>query len=173
MKVLGWTAMVLVGLLVACSGEKQAPQAQATPQVESTPAAEPEATPEPTPTAPADEGDLAAGQVIETQSGLRIEVHEPGTGALIKRGQSVKVHYAGRLEDGTQFDASKEGMPLEVQSVGRGGITGWTETLLLLRNGSKVTVTIPPELAYGRRGFPGHIPPDATLTFDMQVVDVK
>merc|ERR1712232_843417 len=89
-------------------------------------------------------------------------------------GQTVHVHYTGRLESGKEFDSSiPRGQPLEFP-VGQGMvIPGWDEGILSMRVGGKRQLIIPPELGYGRRGTPGGpIPPNATLVFDCELVAV-
>lgn len=111
---------------------------------------------------------------LSTASGLRyIIIRKPGDTAKLKDGQQVSIHYAGYLTDGSKFDASYDrSQPLEFQ-VGRIGlIKGWLEMLTLAGNGGKYRAIIPSNLAYGERGYPGVIPPNATLLFDMEVVSV-
>ncbi len=112
---------------------------------------------------------------LSTPSGLRyIIIRRPGDTAKLKDGQQVAIHYAGYLTDGTKFDASYDrSQPLEFQ-VGRIGlIKGWLEMLTLAGNGGKYRAIIPSNIAYGERGYPGVIPPNATLVFDMEVVSVN
>jgi FKBP-type peptidyl-prolyl cis-trans isomerase len=112
---------------------------------------------------------------LKTPSGLRyIIIRKPGDTARLKDGQQVAIHYAGYLTDGSKFDASYDrSQPLEFQ-VGRIGlIKGWLEMLSLAGNGGKYKAIIPSNLAYGERGYPGVIPPNATLVFDMEVVSVN
>ena len=85
-------------------------------------------------------------------------------------GDFVKVHYEGRLLDGTVFDSSKKrGEPAEFQ-IGA-VIKGWNETLMDMSKGERRVVIIPPELGYGKRGFPGLIPPESYLVFDIELLD--
>ncbi len=116
--------------------------------------------------------DLKAGMQI-TPSGLMYKITKKGTGEKPTPGNTVKVHYAGKLTNGTEFDSSfKRGQPLEF-GVGIGQvIKGWDEGVLMLNEGDEATFLIPPDLGYGARGAGGGvIPPNAWLIFDVQLVD--
>ncbi|GKT27629.1 FK506 binding protein [Aduncisulcus paluster] len=91
-----------------------------------------------------------------------------------KRGDTIAVHYEGKLTNGKMFDSSrKRGKPLEFQ-VGKGQvIRGWDEGLLTMCVGEKATLTIDPDFGYGARGAGGIIPPNATLIFDVELVAIK
>lgn len=116
---------------------------------------------------------LAAG-FDETESGLRYQIIQKGSGAKAEKGKMVSVHYKGQLADGTVFDSSyKRNQPLDFQ-VGVGQvIAGWDEGICLLNVGDKARLVIPSDLGYGARGAGGVIPPDATLVFDVELMDVK
>lgn len=116
----------------------------------------------------------AVGQEITTESGLMYTAHELGTGPKPQVGQTIAVHYTGRLTDGTVFDSSIErGQPI-VFPVGVGRvIKGWDEGLLDMRVGGKRTLTIPPHLGYGARGAGAAIPPNATLIFDVELLEIR
>lgn len=114
------------------------------------------------------------GQENTTSSGLKYTNQVLGTGPMPKAGQTIVVHYTGRLEDGTKFDSSLDrGQPF-VFPIGVGRvIKGWDEGLLTMRVGGKRTLTIPPHLAYGERGAGNVIPPNATLIFDVELLEIR
>lgn len=104
---------------------------------------------------------------------LQIEDLEMGTGAEAQTGQTVSVHYTGWLADGSKFDSSVDrGQPFGFPLGGGRVIAGWDQGVVGMKVGGKRRLTIPPELAYGERGFPGAIPPNATLTFEVELLDV-
>ena len=109
-----------------------------------------------------------------TSSGLAYKIIKKGTGAKAEAGKTVSVHYTGKLSNGTKFDSSYDrNQPIEIE-LGRGRvIKGWDEGISLLNVGSKATFIIPPDLAYGARGAGGVIPPNATLIFDVELVEIK
>ncbi|MCG7280583.1 peptidylprolyl isomerase [Chryseobacterium taklimakanense] len=109
-----------------------------------------------------------------TPSGLMYKITKKGTGKKAEKGNTVSVHYAGRLTNGNEFDNSfKRGEPIEFP-VGAGMvIRGWDEGLLMLNEGDEATFLIPPDLGYGARGAGGVIAPNAWLIFDVQLVKVK
>jgi peptidylprolyl isomerase len=110
----------------------------------------------------------------ETESGLRYQIINEGSGPKPNKGQTVSVHYKGSLVDGTVFDSSyKRKQPIEFP-VGAGHvIEGWDEGLLLLNQGTKAQFVIPPHLAYGDREVGGVIPANSILVFDLELVDIK
>lgn len=113
------------------------------------------------------------GSVKTTPSGLQIISVQPGTGAEAKAGSTVSVHYTGYLTDGTKFDSSIGSDPI-VFPLGTGAvISGWDEGLMGMKVGEKRRLIIPPQLGYGARGAGGVIPPNATLVFDVELVDVQ
>ena len=104
-------------------------------------------------------------------SGLQYKVLQQGTGAVAKATDKVKVHYEGRLIDGTVFDSSyKRGEPTSFAP--NQVIKGWTEALTMMPVGSKWQLYIPQELGYGARGA-GKIPPFSTLIFDVEVLAIE
>ena len=116
---------------------------------------------------------LASG-FQKTDSGLRYQIIQNGHGQKAEKGKTVSVHYKGQLPDGTVFDSSyKRNQPIDFP-LGMGQvIPGWDEGILLLKVGDKARFVIPSELAYGSRGAGGVIPPNATLIFDVELMNVK
>ncbi len=117
--------------------------------------------------------ELAAG-FDKTESGLRYKVIQKGDGTKAEKGKTVSVHYKGSLPDGTVFDSSfKRNQPIDFP-LGMGHvISGWDEGIALLQVGDKARFVIPPYLGYGERGAGGVIPPNATLIFDVELMEVK
>ena len=109
-----------------------------------------------------------------TPSGLQYVDLKVGTGASPKQGQTAVVHYTGWLVDGKKFDSSKDrGQPFTF-AVGRGQvIKGWDEGVATMKVGGTRKLVIPPDLAYGARGAGGVIPPNATLTFEVELLEVR
>ena len=107
-------------------------------------------------------------------SNLKIETLTSGTGVQPKKGNVVVVHYTGWLTDGSKFDSSVDrNAPFEF-ALGLGQVIGgWDQGVATMKVGDKVKLTIPPELAYGREGYPGAIPPNATLIFEVELLDVR
>jgi peptidylprolyl isomerase len=105
-----------------------------------------------------------------TESGLRYVVLNEGTGGSPEYGQDVVVHYEGKLMDGSVFDSSvARNQPARFQ-IGK-LIEGWNEALLTMKRNEKRILIIPPELGYGERGYPGVIPPNAFLIFEMELIE--
>jgi peptidylprolyl isomerase len=120
----------------------------------------------------------AAGATITTPSGLKITDSKVGAGATPKAGQICVMHYTGWLYEGgakgKKFDSSLDrGQPFEFPIGRRQVISGWDEGVATMKVGGKRTLIIPPELGYGARGAGGVIPPNATLIFDVELLDVK
>jgi len=116
---------------------------------------------------------LAAG-FDKTESGLRYKMIQKGEGKRAEAGKTVSVHYEGSLENGKVFDSSyPRKKPIEFK-LGIGQvIEGWDEGIALLQVGDKARFVIPSDLAYGPAGAGGVIPPNATLIFDVELMDVK
>lgn len=112
-------------------------------------------------------------KVLSTPTGLHYEIVEAGTDPKPTEDSTVKVHYTGKLIDGTVFDSSVErGEPVEFPL--GGVIAGWTEGLQLVGTGGKLKLYIPGDLAYGAQPPPGSpITPNATLVFDVELLEVK
>jgi peptidylprolyl isomerase len=110
-------------------------------------------------------------EALETKSGLKYIVTKAGDGKESpKFGAQVTVHYEGKLLDGTLFDSSiKRGQPAQF-GIGQ-VIEGWNEALMTMCKGEKRTLIIPPELGYGEGGYPGVIPPNSYLIFDVELLD--
>ncbi|MBI4087512.1 MAG: FKBP-type peptidyl-prolyl cis-trans isomerase [Candidatus Liptonbacteria bacterium] len=110
----------------------------------------------------------------QTESGLAIEELNLGTGAEAKTGKTVSVQYVGTLLDGMKFDSSYDhGQPFSfVLGIGQ-VIPGWDEGVQGMKVGGKRKLTIPPSLAYGATGVPGAIPPNATLIFEVELLDAQ
>ena len=117
--------------------------------------------------------DLVAG-FDRTESGLYYKIIQKGDGAKPASGQTVSVHYKGMLPEGTTFDSSYDrGTPIDF-TVGMGQvIAGWDEGIMLLNKGDKARFVIPSDLGYGAQGAGGVIPPNATLIFDVELMDIK
>lgn len=108
---------------------------------------------------------------VRTESGLVFRQLRPGYGPRPEAHNRVRVHYEGRLADGTVFDSSIErGHPAEFEL--SGVIPGWTEGLQMLQGGGKAKLTIPASLAYGSKGKPPKIPPCATLVFEVELLGI-
>ncbi|WP_435928031.1 FKBP-type peptidyl-prolyl cis-trans isomerase [Dryocola sp. BD613] len=109
--------------------------------------------------------------VSSTESGLQFRVLTQGTGPIPSRKDHVRVHYTGKLIDGTVFDSSvQRGEPAEFPV--NGVIAGWIEALTLMPVGSKWELTIPQNLAYGERGAGASIPPFSTLVFEVELLEI-
>jgi len=117
--------------------------------------------------------DFLKADLTTTKSGLQYVIETEGPGATPEVGDVVQVHYEGKLADGTVFDSSYDrGEPIAFP-LGRGlVIPGWDEGVSLLSVGSKAKLIVPPELAYGEFGAAGVIPPNATLYFEVELVDI-
>ncbi len=113
------------------------------------------------------------GEGTKTSSGLQYWDIKVGTGKTAERGQRVRVHYTGWLTSGKKFDSSVGGPAFSFR-VGSGDvIKGWDEGVSGMKVGGKRQLRIPPDLAYGPKGYPGAIPPNATLIFDIQLLGVE
>lgn len=158
---------ILAVVVAACNrstAETPSPTAQpaAAAVTQGSPAA-PASTPTP----------LSKETTVITDSGLQYTEVTAGAGPKPATGQVVSVHYTGTLEDGTVFDSShNRGEPIRF-ALGMGMvIPGWDEGIALMNQGGQAILVIPPDLAYGSQGAGGVIPPNATLVFDVELVDV-
>lgn len=117
--------------------------------------------------------DTKGKKIYQTETGLRYIIVRDGKGAQPKAGQEVKLHYTGYLQNGEIFDSSVKRDEPFTFTLGSGQvIKGWEEGVALMRVGDKMRLIIPPELAYGQRAM-GKIPENATLTFDIELLDSK
>jgi FKBP-type peptidyl-prolyl cis-trans isomerase FkpA len=114
------------------------------------------------------------GKEVTLADGLKYTDDQVGTGAEATTGKTAVVHYTGWLSDGTKFDSSKDrGQPFSFPLGGGRVIKGWDEGVVGMKVGGKRTLIIPPELGYGARGAAGAIPPNATLKFEVELLDVR
>jgi len=114
---------------------------------------------------------IAVAQELKTASGIAITTMKEGAGASPKPADMVKVHYRGTLTDGKEFDSSlKRGQPatFPLNRV----IPCWTEGVQTMKVGGKAKLVCPSNLAYGSRGIPGTIPPDSTLVFEIELLEI-
>jgi peptidylprolyl isomerase len=161
---MGMVLLLGIGLMVslaACGDGEEAGPAE-TPAV-TPPATQVEGGPPP-----------VSGEPTVTETGLQYIDIEVGTGASPQTGQTVEVHYTGWLADGTKFDSSLDrGQPFSFV-IGAGQvIPGWDEGVASMKVGGKRRLIIPPELAYGESGYPGVIPANAELIFDVELLSVE
>jgi len=127
---------------------------------------------------PVGRSDAADNQVTEMPDGLKYTDTKTGDGATAKAGNKVSVHYTGWLSDngakGKRFDSSVDrGQPFQFTLGAKQVIAGWDEGVAGMKVGGKRTLNIPPELGYGARGAGGTIPPNATLIFDVELLQVQ
>ena len=130
------------------------------------------------PTAASAQVGAQVGTTVTTPSGMKMTDTVVGSGATPRRGQTCVMHYTGWLYQngakGQKFDSSLDrGRPFEFPIGLQRVIPGWDEGVATMKVGGKRTLIIPPELGYGSRGAGGVIPPNATLIFDVELLDVK
>jgi FKBP-type peptidyl-prolyl cis-trans isomerase FkpA len=120
-----------------------------------------------------DKKDKKEGNVVTTKSGLKYEDLKVGDGAEAKKGDTVVVHYTGWLKDGKKFDSSHDRKEPFSFKLGAGQvIKGWDEGVAGMKVGGKRKLIIPPELGYGARGAGADIPPNAELTFEVELLKI-
>jgi FKBP-type peptidyl-prolyl cis-trans isomerase len=118
-------------------------------------------------------GDKQDPDLITAPSGLRYKDLKVGDGKEARSGDRVLVHYTGRLRDGRKFDSSLDrDEPLPFTLGARKVIAGWDEGVAGMKEGGKRKLIIPPHLAYGADGYPPDIPPNAELTFEVELLKV-
>jgi FKBP-type peptidyl-prolyl cis-trans isomerase len=116
----------------------------------------------------------SASKEVTMSDGLKYTDDQIGTGPEAVAGKTVSVHYTGWLTNGQKFDSSKDrGKPFSFPLGAGLVIKGWDEGVAGMKVGGKRTLTIPPELGYGARGAAGAIPPNATLKFEVELLDVR
>lgn len=159
---------LLVFALIAVAGCQESKTSSGTTSSSATTTASGAVTPEPSGT------DANAAKETTMANGLKYQDLTVGNGALAETGSSVSVHYTGWLTDGTKFDSSVDrGTPFSFRLGAGQVIRGWDEGVKGMRVGGKRKLTIPPDLGYGAQGASGVIPPNATLVFDVELLDVK
>lgn len=150
--------LIAFALIPACSqneGRRQEEQKPVSPAVQSS-------------------GQQGGGKMIKTASGLQYEDLVPGSGDSPKAGRKVTVHYTGWLTNGTKFDSSVDRNEPFSFVIGAGQvIPGWDEGVMSMKIGGKRKLVIPPQLGYGSAGAGGVIPPDATLVFEVILLDIN
>lgn len=117
--------------------------------------------------------DATAGGMTTTASGLQLRDDVRGTGDTAEAGDHVSVHYTGTLQNGQKFDSSRDrGRPFQFELGAGSVIRGWDEGVAGMQVGGRRTLVIPAELGYGARPV-GPIPPNSTLVFDVELLDVR
>lgn len=166
--------MVVCGLILACSQIINPPADVSADPLQSS---EPQTTIAATPTETQPEEtttDVTDSDYTTTESGLQYKDITEGTGVSPTRGDNVKVHYTGTLTDGSKFDSSRDRDQPFVFPIGLGRvIKGWDEGVSTMKVGGRRELKIPPDLGYGARGAGGVIPPDATLIFDVELLEIN
>jgi peptidylprolyl isomerase len=114
------------------------------------------------------------GDTVTTFTGIKYVLIHAGGGARPRAGRTVILHYTGTLKDGTKFDSSRDrSQPFEFVLGTHAVIAGWDDVIALLEIGDRAICIIPPDLAYGAKGSPPTIPPNATLIFDIELLGMR
>jgi FKBP-type peptidyl-prolyl cis-trans isomerase len=162
-----------LAVLVGCSKLTEPPKEEAIQAESAQPAASASAPPAPTATAKPAETQKPA-EAPPSNEKLEIKDLVVGKGTEAKAGDSVKVHYVGTLPDGKEFDSSKKhNQPFDFELGAGRVIKGWDQGVAGMKIGGKRKLTVPPSLGYGARGFPPVIPPNSTLIFEVELLEVK
>jgi FKBP-type peptidyl-prolyl cis-trans isomerase len=167
-----WIHVTVLSLLIACGDETPGDEEREIYDTEAPPAETQPANAPSTTYAPPLEVDLTTFE--RTDSGLHVKDVQVGTGEEANPGESVVVHYTGWLPDGTKFDSSRDrNAPFEF-ALGAGAvIAGWDEGVAGMKVGGRRKLVIPPTLGYGAQGAGDVIPPNATLVFDVELLEVR
>jgi len=116
----------------------------------------------------------AAAKTVTLPDGLKYTELKVGKGAMPRAGQTAIVHYTGTFLNGKKFDSSRDrGQPFEFALGTHGVIACWDEAVATMRVGGRRLLVCPPRIAYGARGYPGAIPPNTTLKFDVELLGVR
>jgi FKBP-type peptidyl-prolyl cis-trans isomerase len=115
----------------------------------------------------------AKGESKTTANGVKYTTLQEGTGREAKPGESVRVHYVGKLESGETFDNTRSAGPPRLLTIGdKGQIPMWAEAMPGMKVGEIRKMTVPPALGYGSKGKPPAVPPNATLVFEVELIDI-
>jgi len=169
-------ALAAAVLAVGCNETKTETTSSSslTTSATATPVTTPPSTTSTAPSGQAAGGTTEGGKMHKLASGLQYEDLVVGSGKMAEPGMNVSVQYTGWLTTGFKFDSSVDrGTPYKFQLGAGQVIAGWDEGIKGMRIGGKRKLTIPPDMAYGARGMGGVIPPNATLLFDVELVDVQ